>query len=282
MSETEQLIEITRKDLHFLPNCRTDLEKIDELAESIKQNGLLNPISVTENGGDGRYNMLAGHRRLAAWEKVHPKKPIPAIVKPHHEFVEHLMKNLIENMHREGVHDADKAKRICELLEGTIEVDGENGFETREFDKHDKKELAKRLKISQSHLNNLQRCYKQLAPRVFDWWRKNEGKTTLVTGWAALEHDEQIEALSVYLDEQKSEEKAKKTRKKKDDDGETEGYAGKASARELQEVLAKCMSDLEEGQKGVQKAYIEGKVAGLKFALGAHGVPHAKKNNYQG
>ena len=45
-------------------NCRKELTKIGELAASIKETGLLNPITVRER--DGAYYVRAGFRRFAA------------------------------------------------------------------------------------------------------------------------------------------------------------------------------------------------------------------------
>lgn len=56
-----------------------DDEKMSDLVESIKENGILHPVLVRPNEA-GNYEMISGHRRLHAasiigWEKI------PAIVK---------------------------------------------------------------------------------------------------------------------------------------------------------------------------------------------------------
>ncbi len=56
-----------------------DDEKMSELVESIRENGILNPVIVRPNE-DGNYEMISGHRRLHAAELVGLEK-IPAIVK---------------------------------------------------------------------------------------------------------------------------------------------------------------------------------------------------------
>ena len=50
-----------------------------ELRQSIKNNGLLNPV-VLRKKEDGRYEMISGHRRLLAM-KQNNEKTIPAVVK---------------------------------------------------------------------------------------------------------------------------------------------------------------------------------------------------------
>lgn len=58
---------------------RADEAPDDGLAASIATHGLLNPVTVREIGV-GRYELLAGHRRLAAWILSRGSQPIPAIV----------------------------------------------------------------------------------------------------------------------------------------------------------------------------------------------------------
>ena len=48
------------------PRKDFDEEELQELANSIKQNGLLNPITVKSNNGDGEYTIIAGERRYRA------------------------------------------------------------------------------------------------------------------------------------------------------------------------------------------------------------------------
>jgi ParB family chromosome partitioning protein len=50
-----------------------DLVDIEPLAQSIRRHGLLQPICVRRVGG--RYELLAGHRRLAAVQQLHERKP---------------------------------------------------------------------------------------------------------------------------------------------------------------------------------------------------------------
>ena len=279
-----EFTQLSPKDIHLLPNCRLELEGIDELAELIKRDGLLNPILVTENGGDGHYNLLAGHRRLAAWKIAHPRQDIPAIIKPKLEFREHLVLNLSDNIHRDGVHDADKAQRIAELIHGQVGVGlVEDG---QKFEPLDKKDLAKIFKYSQSHLNNLQRCHMQLIPKAKRAWRKYEGLTTEMLGIAGMDHEEQSDAVDVIVARKEAQAATGRTRgkKKKDDDSDAAGSYGKASAKELQTLLDELGQILESdpAPRGVDKAWLEGKILGIQFALGEYKAPFVKRRNYVG
>ena len=50
------------------------------LAQSIAVHGLLNPVTVRPDPDGEHYELIAGHRRLAAWRAARPDEPVPAIV----------------------------------------------------------------------------------------------------------------------------------------------------------------------------------------------------------
>ena len=52
----------------------------DGLVASIATHGLLNPVTVREDEGGATFELIAGHRRLAAWIHSRGSQPIPAIV----------------------------------------------------------------------------------------------------------------------------------------------------------------------------------------------------------
>jgi len=51
------------------PRFNIDSEELNELAESIKENGLLQPVLVDKKS-NGKYILIAGHRRVAAYKKL--------------------------------------------------------------------------------------------------------------------------------------------------------------------------------------------------------------------
>ena len=61
------------------PRKYFDKEALEELSESIKENGLLQPILVREYGEGGRYQIIAGERRFRA-SRLAGLTEIPAIV----------------------------------------------------------------------------------------------------------------------------------------------------------------------------------------------------------
>lgn len=93
-----------------------DKEKLEELAESIKQHGVLQPLLVVKL--DGRYTIIAGERRWRA-AKLAELKTVPAIVKEYDETQKKEVA-LIENIQREDLNPIEVARAIKELMD----VDG--------------------------------------------------------------------------------------------------------------------------------------------------------------
>lgn len=85
-----------------------DREKIKELAKSIKEVGIINPIQVRPKGKE--YEIIAGERRWKACQ-VAGKKTIPAIIK-NIDGTRVITESLIENIHRENLSDIEKAKAL--------------------------------------------------------------------------------------------------------------------------------------------------------------------------
>ena len=125
------------------------MEKIKELAESIKQNGLLQSITVRDIG-DGFYELIAGERRLRAIKYL--QYPITkAIVK---ELTDEQMATLalIENIQREELTPIEEAHAYQELLS---------------INKLTQDELAKSLGKTQATVANKLRLLK-LSDKVID------------------------------------------------------------------------------------------------------------------
>lgn len=96
------------------PRKYFDKEALNDLAESIRENGLLQPILVREYG-EGRYQIIAGERRFRAC-KLAGLAEIPAIVLDRDD------KNaaqiaLIENIQREDLNPIEEAMAYKALAE---------------------------------------------------------------------------------------------------------------------------------------------------------------------
>lgn len=90
---------------------------IADLAKSIEQSGLIQPITVEEWGEGGfKYRLVAGYRRTFA-HKVLKKKTIDAVIKPHMTEVEALIFNLSENLSRKDLNVLQEAKALQRMRE---------------------------------------------------------------------------------------------------------------------------------------------------------------------
>ena len=102
-----QEVEIGR--IHAFPNHPfkvLDDEKMDTLVDSIRENGILNPVIVRPDQS-GNYEMISGHRRLHAAKIVGLKK-VPAIVKEMSDD-EAIIKMVDANIQREEILPSERA-----------------------------------------------------------------------------------------------------------------------------------------------------------------------------
>ena len=123
-------------------------EALEELAESIRQFGVLQPILVQKKGS--RYEIIAGERRWRASRRAGLKE-IPAIVRDY-SSQETLELSLIENIQREDLNPIEEAKAFKRLLDE---------FGLRQED------LAARVSKSRTAITNAVRLLK-LDERVQD------------------------------------------------------------------------------------------------------------------
>ena len=88
------------------PRKNFDRESLEELADSISRNGLLQPIYVREYA-DGRYQIIAGERRFRA-SKIAGLEEIPAIILDKDDLKVAEI-SLIENIQREDLNPVEEA-----------------------------------------------------------------------------------------------------------------------------------------------------------------------------
>ena len=96
------------------PRSDFDEEKLNSLADSILEYGVLQPIVVKLNS-NGFYTIIAGERRWRA-ARIAKLKEIPAIVKSFDEKSEKEVA-LIENLQRENLNAVEEALGIKELMD---------------------------------------------------------------------------------------------------------------------------------------------------------------------
>jgi ParB/RepB/Spo0J family partition protein len=91
-----------------------DDSNVEELAASIREKGLLSPLTVRPLA-DGRFEILVGQRRYLACKLV-PLDPVPCVIKKGLNDADAISLSLIENVHRADMHPIDKAKALQALL----------------------------------------------------------------------------------------------------------------------------------------------------------------------
>lgn len=92
---------------------REDMGDIENLAESIREKGVLQPITVCPDG-NGMYKLLAGQRRYTAAKKI-GLVMIPALVRPRVDEVDDREIELMENVFRNDFTWDEEAALILEI-----------------------------------------------------------------------------------------------------------------------------------------------------------------------
>ena len=142
---SKRLVEVNVASVHpnpYQPRATFDEESIAELAQSIQQVGLLQPLLVRKV--DDGYELVAGERRLRAVTSLGMEK-VACIVQQDIEDESSAVMALIENLQREDLHYLEEAQCYQKLLE-TYGLTQE--------------ELANRLGKSQSSIANKLRLLK--------------------------------------------------------------------------------------------------------------------------
>ena len=147
--EVVQQIKITEIEPNAdQPRKKFDDDKLEELANSIKIYGVIQPIIVMPK--DGYYQIVAGERRWRASKKAGLTE-IPCLVRTKTEQ-ENREIALIENIQRENLNPIEKARGLRRLLD-------DYGLSQQQ--------LADKLGMSRSGLTNNVRIL-NLDPRVID------------------------------------------------------------------------------------------------------------------
>lgn len=155
--ETGRVVFLPAKSIHPNPAQPRTLfreEPLEELAESIRQHGILQPLSVRRIGGS--YELIAGERRLRAGILAGLTE-IPCIVMQMTES-ESAMTALVENLQRQDLDFIEEARGIDLLLR-------QHGMS--------QEQAAKLLGKSQSGIANKLRLLRH-SPQVLDALRQAE------------------------------------------------------------------------------------------------------------
>lgn len=138
-ASSEEIIEVKLDDLRpnpYQPRKFFDEEALNELAESIKEHGVFQPVIIKKSIKG--YEIIAGERRVRA-SKLAGKTTIPAIIRT---FTDEQMMEiaLLENLQRENLNAMEEAKAY-DLMITNLNLTQE--------------ELAKKVGKSRSHITNM-------------------------------------------------------------------------------------------------------------------------------
>ena len=98
----------------YQPRTRMDEASLDELAQSIKEQGIMQPVLVRPVDG-GRFEIIAGERRWRAAQRAGLKE-VPALVKAVPD-ASALAIGLIENIQREDLNPLEQANGLARLID---------------------------------------------------------------------------------------------------------------------------------------------------------------------
>lgn len=115
-AEKNGVLEIDIKLIEMNPDQPRKIfneEEIKGLAESIKENGLINPITLREK--DGKYQIISGERRFRAFKFLERDK-VPALVLKNIADSKMLELTLVENIQRTDLNPIEIAKSYKKLI----------------------------------------------------------------------------------------------------------------------------------------------------------------------
>lgn len=280
------------KQLYIDParNHRQDLPKVKEMAESLKANGQLQPIIVTNGGSpdpDKPYVVRGGFRRCAAFQvNGWQNKDIDVTVREYKkgDALSPIFDGIIDNKDREDVSPLDMAEAIHNLVNGHYIVD------EGEAKPVDKKVVAERLGMQAGTINNFLRVFDSLDADVAKKCRKAGAPMRNMVLWAGIDGkgrtdeakaedkaEKQMAAFEEWFKAKEELEKAgrkKKARKTGTKSGKGEGDPDDSSSmvnKTKTAHLAACIEVLSvklAESKGEEAAALKGRIEALRFVTG--------------
>ena len=137
------------------PRKDFDETELEELADSIRQQGIIQPV-IVEDAGDGNYTIVAGERRTRA-ARLAGLEEIPAILRKYSDE-KRMIVSLIENIQRSNLNPIEEASAYKQLMD---------------IEKLSQDEAASRVGKNRATVANTLRLLK-LPPEMQESIRKNE------------------------------------------------------------------------------------------------------------
>ena len=140
----------------YQPRKKFDETSLNELSESIKSRGIIQPIIVRNSNGNSKYEIIAGERRwLAAQKAGLHEVPIVVIEADDKKALEF---GIVENVQRHDLNAIEEAEGYKRLID--------------EFS-YDQEQVAKFIGKSRSHITNSLRLL-SLPSEIIDFVKENK------------------------------------------------------------------------------------------------------------
>jgi ParB family chromosome partitioning protein len=231
------------------PRIQFDEDALDELAESIRDRGVLQPILLRPDGGD--YMIIAGERRWRAAQRARLHS-IPAIVREIDESTTAELA-LIENIQRQDLNPLEEAEGFRQLIQ-------RHG--------HTQDDVGRIVHKSRSHVANLLRLL-ELPEFVRQSLLKGDISMGHARAVASADHPEELtrEIIAKGFSVRQAEERARREKVRSGSSADV----GRASARSMAKVVD---ADLDALQRQL------GDILGLKVQVSHKGQGGAVTLHY--
>ena len=155
-------------------------QELNELALTIKENGLLQPISVVKK--DDHYIIIAGHRRKRAFELL-KKEKIPVNISEKISDSDLRILATIENLTRVDLSLLEEAKAYSDIIASGVKI----------------KELAKKIGKSESDISRKRKLLK-LSEKILSDIRKNASTVDVIALTLLRKFENEKKQVKVYFE----------------------------------------------------------------------------------
>ena len=167
-------------DNPYQPRLDYNEKELQELALTIKENGLLQPISVVKKGQG--YIIIAGHRRKRAFELL-KKEKIPVTISETITDSDLRILATIENLTRVDLTLLEEAKAYSDIIASGVKL----------------KELAKKLGKSESDISRKRKLLK-LSEKILEDIRENNSTSDVLALTLLRKFEDEDRQLEVYFE----------------------------------------------------------------------------------
>ncbi len=238
-------------------------QSIAQLADSIKRDGLHQPVLVRKGKG-GKYSLIYGFRRFLAMKHLRDNATAKEKKEGTYDKIraqtwegsdeDAYLVNLTENCSRNDLLSWELADR-CTFLSHEFKLTGQ--------------QIAQRVGKSKSYVDNLIRVTENVAPEILKEWRKgNEAATTTkLSALASMKPEQQLEAWKGIAADKDAKKGAK---------GDKDPAPAGTGRKPSDALIVKAINALEEAKKAkkVSDERYKGMLAMYRFMAGKTvGIP---------